>query len=394
MPIELSAVLREVEAAAARGSETLRIQHNLLGRLRAFYQPGYDVAGFLRRLADLRSTDGPELGALASVDGSEVPNAHMDAGAEPKHYSLLACDGSQVMPDRHKPVLYGMVQAATVCIAYGVSAMQQAAAEAAHMREHKFYGADTLIENGEVINPGTLSNERDLLEIEVLARACRLMRGAGMQPVALVDGSIVPFVLLADRLPAKQSEDMVKRVANALDTMRDCETWLLGYIDRPTSNTLIKAVAACIDDQPAPRSLQTSLGQLNDVDLLRDDLHCGKRSALFDPGWGSKSVQKLAGQGHGMRACYANVGEVFPYIARFELPQWCVPHLPVLHAIVQRQALASVGDPYPFVLKAAHEAAVITKDDQGELDNMVLRAHQAAGLRVGASAKQSAKDLR
>jgi hypothetical protein len=76
-----------------------------------------------------------------------------------------------------------------------------------------------------------------------------------------------------------------------------------------------------------------------------------------------------------------------------EVPEWRsgAAELATLTAILARQTRLGAG--YPFLLKAAHEEAVLTRRDQAELEAALLAAMQRHGLRVAASLKQSAKEL-
>ena len=51
-------------------------------------------------------------------------------------------------------------------------------------------------------------------------------------------------------------------------------------------------------------------------------------------------------------------------------------------------------DGYPFILKAAHEEAVVTKEDQREIEAALEQALLERGIQPRTSPKQSAKDSR
>jgi hypothetical protein len=356
----------------------------VLDRLRTFYQPQFDLAAWhnvLRAAADSNA-------ALASFDGDEVPNGQFGSGVEPDAYALLACDGSQILPNRHAPVLYGLIQAATVCIGYGVDANAKPACGAAQMRREKIWSEPELHDEDGLISPSVLMNERDVLEISLLAEACANLAARGIRCIALVDGSIVPFALVAGRgSPAAQNQ-LAKPVIAALDTLRKSKATIAGYIDRPGSATLAAAIATGM-------GIKLNGVRAMDLDVVAPALEPGLRSAMFDPGWRNKGIDALTSAGHAMRACYINLGATGrPYVARIELPVWCADEIGVVMAVAMRQSQASVGDPYPFILKAAHESAVVTKEDQAEIDAMMQRELLRLHVNVHASAKQSAKDLR
>jgi hypothetical protein len=61
-----------------------------------------------------------------------------------------------------------------------------------------------------------------------------------------------------------------------------------------------------------------------------------------------------------------------------------------LCAILHRHA--QLGGGYPLVLKAAHEEAVLSKDDQQEIEQAIEGALMSRGFLPQASFKQEAKD--
>jgi hypothetical protein len=132
-----------------------------------------------------------------------------------------------------------------------------------------------------------------------------------------------------------------------------------------------------------------------DRHVLERVLQPERRSALFDPNWLVNGAKYL--NAHAMRACYLNLGNGLgdrAILVRLELPQWCATSqaLQTLTGIVQRHARLS-PEIYPFILKAAHEEAVIGKDDQREIESALEHELQRRGVRVRYSPKQATKDL-
>ncbi len=386
-------------------TQTQRAQS--VATLAQFFAPEFDLQAWQATVDAARAADA-KLNAAQFV-ANEVANGHYGFGEDPSNYVLLCSDGSQILPDRHKPALFGLIHVACVCFVYGVTptAALDAAIEFCEQREVRLLGEDALYDdNGELKPTGEISSERDFLEIEVLAERAAAFQRAGVRVVALADGAIMPFSLLNDRMPEKMALEQAKRIGAALDKLRDCGAIIAGYIDRPNSNALLKTIALGLNAPIKPVRGNAQWAGVFDRQLIEPILPPARRTALFDPNWQSIGAQRLAYAGHGMRCCYANlasdlsadeadiIGSQFlhPEIVRLEMPAWCADEVATLLAIVQRHS--KMGNGYPFCLKAAHENAVITKDDQGEVEYALLHALSQRGLLSATSAKQSAKDLR
>jgi hypothetical protein len=97
-----------------------------------------------------------------------------------------------------------------------------------------------------------------------------------------------------------------------------------------------------------------------------------------------------------MRACYANFGDGLDsraVPARLEMPLWCASaeNLAVITGVLRRHA-ALDPDSYPFILKAAHELAVVGRDDQREIEAALEQELLNRGMRPRYSPKQAAKN--
>jgi hypothetical protein len=64
-----------------------------------------------------------------------------------------------------------------------------------------------------------------------------------------------------------------------------------------------------------------------------------------------------------------------------------------LHATLMAQSEIMGNQPFPYLLHRAHEVAVVTLDDQEQLERMIVAELQRQGVELGeTSHKQSAKD--
>jgi hypothetical protein len=406
MPVNVPLLRQQIDAYATRSTRTLTARQALLDGLVACFAPGFDADALLAAALTASRIESKRHWSGALHTCNEPINSQVPFGSEPAAFALIASDGSQILPDRHKPLLFAYVQAACACMVYGYADHPQAAqlAETIQRAKPARILSEDDFESGENVNPAAeVSNIRDVMEIELLADACARFAAIGVRPIVIADGSIVPFALLNERTlsnPAQASK-LLNPLIKALDTMRAAGALVAGYIDRPNSTALVRACA--LNGRPLDAITMASLEDdaqrlagITDRLLIERVLATGRRSALFDPNWLVNGAKHLGE--HEMRACYVNLGAGLgdsAIIARLELPQWCAnaESLASLTGIIARHAGLS-AEAYPFILKAAHEEAVISKDDQREIENALEQELLNRGVRVRYSPKQAAKDLR
>ena len=339
-------------------------------------------------------------GALFDCD--EAPNAFIEINVkrdEPLRYALIATDGSQIMPDRHKAVLFAYVQAGCACITYGGKDTALIGKIQKLKKARLFLESELFDENGDMVPPGEISNHRDLLEIELMAEAASIASAHGYTPVVIADGSMVPFALLGTRglrNPAQQR--MLETFKRAMTALQMSGALVCGYIDKPNSNALVNTcalhdVAFDVVNEAKLKDLSARCAGIFDRHLLDVHLPSAHRTGLFDPRWEVNEPAHLAQ--HAMRCCYMNVGIGSgrrAAVGRIEAPAWCATpdNIAILSAILLRQA--RMGDHYPLILKAAHEEAVVGKDDQREIETAMMQVLIDRGITPYQSFKQAAKD--
>jgi len=399
MPIDIRQISGQLDELTGKARAEAQARETAAEKLRRIFAPSFEADRWVAACAIASRLENVAWnGAMFNL--GEPVNAFVPFGAEPQTYALLSADGSQILPDRHKPAPYYLIQVAGACIAYGGNEANSDAIRQTEQKNTELVSDPARLYDarGEIIRPGEIANERDLREIEWLADQCESLSRAGWQVMAIADGQIVPFVLLNDALPPRKQREILDRLTRALDRIQSSGAWLAGYIDRPNSNALVHAAAlanVAPDDVSAERVRKSEEGAAGVFDrhILENVLPAGRRTALFEPTW---QVNAKLGV-HAMRACYANFGDGsdvgHPVIARLELPEWCA-RAHVLGAVCgAMRRHAHMGAGYPFILKAAHEAALVSKDDQKQIDELVQQSLIEAGVFATSSYKQEAKDL-
>ena len=196
---QISAFVDQFDAGRQRRAE---VMESLLRPLSAQYDRADALAAAC--LAASRAHDARWSGAQFTQ--GEPVNRQVAPAALPERYALIATDGSQILPDRHKPFQFAFVQAGCACVTYG--SVDQSLGQHLHRlkRSRLIAEAELYEDTGELKPPSEISNQRDALEIALMAEACGIARDAGFLPIAVADGSIVPFRYWAgatsDRWPA------------------------------------------------------------------------------------------------------------------------------------------------------------------------------------------------
>ncbi|MCL5273717.1 MAG: DNA double-strand break repair nuclease NurA [Chloroflexi bacterium] len=411
MPLDVAQLIPQLRQMSAQSTEMRQWRLQRATEMRRVFQPAFDVSVIdaaqakIDRLQDVRWS-------AARFNAGERLNQFYEIGEEPKDYALISSDGSQIMPDRHKAVQYAAIQVASACIVYGQSGKTpdvERALKAAQHKHIRFLGEVELYDEstGDLISPGEISAERDLLEIEQLADQCQRFYSAGLRPIAVADGSLVPFSLLNEpfvRNNAPRATEQLERINRAFDRMRNCGAIVAGYIERPNSNTVARACALAdipaevIDDDAQLRQhlrrLEQNMRGITDRTLLESILPANQRTALFQPSWLINAPAYLGRSGHTMVGCYLAIGPSAPLIARLEMPSWCAApeQVGVLSRIMVRHT--HMGGGYPLCLKAAHEEAVLAHSDEQAIDRIIQRNLIDQGIMARPSSKQEAKEKR
>jgi len=213
--------------------------------------------------------------------------------------------------------------------------------------------------------------------------------------ITLTDGPLELF-----REP-KETADFEKSLDQYLDVLTQLAhsgAATAGFVDKPRSDLVVRLleVAALKDERLGQAGKERPFLGLDDKTLFKDILSTpGERSALY--AIQSVSAQKFTGE-LALHFFFLNVGRpAHPWLVRVEIPAWVarnVDALRNLHAVLVAQSeIMGTAQPYPYLLHRAHEVAVVTLDDQEQLERMIDIEMRNQGVEMGEmSHKQSAKD--
>lgn len=316
---------------------------------------------------------------------NESLDAHFPTPGLPRQATILAADGSQISPDRHAEVFYGLVNVGAIQILHNSPHHPKPT-----IQSNLLYG-----EQAESLSEPALSLMRDLSERKILGE---LAKSAPPPVITFTDG---PIELWIGR-ESDHFEDFPyqKHLEDYLQTLRrllELNVITAGYVDKPAANLIIRMLeVGMANEQDLPDIRNTHpLKGVVDRDLFEQLLKPGERSAVFGiQSQSAKSYQKELA----LHFFYLNVGkDQNPSLARVEIPAWVAKNkvmLDDLHAILIQQCRLMGTRPYPYLLHRAHETAVVSLEERDQVTQMILLEFQKNGLPLGKlSNKQGAKNL-
>lgn len=302
--------------------------------------------------------------------------------------TIIAADGSQILPDRHAEVQYALINT-------GLVSMQLGSGEAPviSISSRLWYGEQLFLPGGMISEP-LLSLDRDLIERKALAE-----RAATAQPpvFTITDG---PLELWGPKeTGSEEARQYQKRLAEYLATLRSLEknqSIPAGYVDKPGANLVVRMLETAIATPEAMQDMRNyrPLHGVSDYHLFQDLLTPGERSAVF--GIQSSPAKNYTGS-LALHFFYLNVGrQDHPWLARVEIPAWVAQdnsQVNALQAGLLAQCKVLGGQPYPYLLHRAHETALVNLSEKEQVTQMIIQELYRRGIRVGEkSHKQGLKD--
>lgn len=292
--------------------------------------------------------------------------------------TLLAADGSQINPDPHGEVLFGLVNV-------GVFRIQPGSGEAPCIKTFSDLLFDDALQTaGGLASENLIALLRDVREREILAQ---LVQDDSAPVVTLTDG---PLELYHEPRQEKAFEHYFKSYLAALDDLALNKVITAGYVDRPRADLVVKLIELLV---PQNGSGERPFAGVTDLNLFEKRLAPGERSALFK--LQSSSADAFEGK-KALHFFYLNVGtEGRPSLARVEVPL-CVSEeehaLTLLQSVLVEQSRQAGSRPYPYPLIRAHEIAVVKMTDHDQITALIEAEALKRGLPPGTNSnKQSHK---
>jgi hypothetical protein len=312
------------------------------------------------------------------------PAPRPDEGQNP--VTLLAADGSQILPDRHARVQYSLVNV-------GAIAMQPGSGQPPEIfTDSSLLFADELYTETGMLTGEAIEQRRDIAERR---RLLELAPDFPAPVLALTDGPVELWgAKNGSEGDYRKNLEIHKSVLSQLQAKNVA---VAGYVDKPGADLVVRTLEIAqfsTDDEYKNTRKQHNLRGVTDR-WLYGYLPGGHRSAVF----GLQSSSRLHYTGDlALHFFYLNVGDTkHPSLVRVEFPKWVADDpdkLNLLHAALLQQCRVMGVRPYPYILHRAHEIAVVKFEEKKQVEAMLeMELRRSGGEVEEGSNKQSAKDL-
>jgi hypothetical protein len=371
------------ENAQARANE-LKAKREAACGLLAMYAQELEP---LRKKIEAALRHDPSLRCARPAD--EALDSHFPLPALPSQATLLAADGSQITPDRHAPVHYGLINVGAIQMRLG-----SPDAPLLTIRSTLLYD-DQLYTSTGTLSDDALALQRDLSERKALAE---LAEGAPPPVITLTDGPLELWG--AKDIGGEDGSEFQKSLQvyqEALKQLYQLGATTGGYVDKPGADLLVRLLEVAAIPESDLKGLKTfrPLRGVREQDLFTGLLAPDERSAVF--AMQSQSA-KLYHDELGLHFFYLNVGrQGQTRVARVEIPAWVATdtgRLDNLHAALIQQCRALGERGYPYLLHRAHETALVKMEEKEQVTQMIIQELSRKGVQVGSlSGKQGLKEL-
>jgi hypothetical protein len=374
--------IREIGLGAHARQEAL---DNLRSKARALLEAWSDKNAELRDKVERARQADPSVRCAIPLD--ERMDAAFPATADLNSITLLAADGSQILPDRHAAVQYSLVNV-------GAIAMRGGSGEAPEVfTDSQLLFGDELFSESGLVTGEAIEQRRDIAERRSLLE---LAPNYPAPVLALTDGPVELWGAKgAGEDDYRKNLEIHKSILSQLQAKG---VTVAGYVDKPGADLVIRTL------EIAQLSTEEEFKDIRKLHSLRGVtdrwlygwLPGGQRSAVFGLQSGSRAhyTGDLA-----LHFFYLNVGDTqHPWLVRVEIPKWVADEaesLNRLQAALLEQCRIMGARPYPYILQRAHEIAVVKFEEKAQVEQMLEMELRQSGSEMDTeSYKQSAKNLK
>jgi len=324
----------------------------------------------------------------------DEPIMHAYPAADlPESGTLIAVDGSQILPNTHGVALYYVLNTGAIIVHQGSGEPPEIATQ-----PYLFYEKGYLVNQDRgIITPTIVSARRNVAEMEALAEYAWYQRDMARPMLALLDGPLL-FVMGSD-VPDRNQLRLV--YFSAMARLMEVSASLMGYTDRPRSRFVVSMLHLLdMEEKDVSRRKLANDGRLEglrDISVFGTYLNPGDRTALFvQMSPANKEFRNVGGDTHEIVFFYMNVAaeNETPRLARVELPMWVASDKQLIaeaQAFIYHQCQQVVAR-YPYVLTRADELAVVRREEALQFDTMVRVSLTREGIRASETGKNMGKN--
>lgn len=385
MPIDYQQAYQQIKEIGAGSKETQRRKEEAQELARRLLEEFDSKSDFLRSKVDATRAVDPNIRCAVPLN-EPLASSHPIPDSIPQA-TLIAADGSQIVPSRHDPHQYYVINVGAIAMQIGSGKTPDVETDTELHLLDEF--DDTYFSDSQI------ALQRDVAERKKLLEMSEKYSGV---TIALTEGQLELWGSV-DAENAREFEKNLQDYLNVLEAMRRKHIITGGYVDKPSANWLVKLLEIAATPQDELKNVRKNriLAGVTDLWLFGQILGEHERSAVF--ALQAKSAEKYR-EALAIHFFYLNVGSVkHPKIARVDVPQWVAQEpamLNTLHEVLVGQSrIMGNKQQFPYALHRAHEIAVVSHREKEEIDRMLSREIPSSGGEPAEkSGKQSAKDLK
>lgn len=394
MALELEKLTHSIQEMAQQAIEQNQHHHELLDLLEHYLHTYADDWDKLAASLEIAQTEVDRKVLRSARPGNtHTPLTLAQPAPPPPDQAILtSVDGSQIIPSRHEPFAYYVINIGAITYFHGQSTAPQTSTHPRLIFPQTSQSDESYIDDSTII-----SMRRDLAEITTLANIATNWQDTPHPNLAILDQRLIYWPAGGAR--TKESQTILNKWQAKMNRFYQANCLLAGYIDAPLKRSVLTMLASLIGLQD-PAEMKTLFDRINAAIGLTDaDLF---HRLLKEPGQRSKVFADVSDHNDTFAKKYNGVNEVYFFyfnpgrgnIARIDIPQWVAHnpnHINTLHALLYAQC--QIIHNYPYLITRADEIAVVSFQDKEYLETMIANAmqkHNPHGTFL-ATAKQNSK---
>jgi len=377
----------EIGASVQQHKKTIEERR---AKARALFNLYADALDVLREKVKAAKAADPMLRCALPLN--EPLDSHIPPPPLPLNATLIAADGSQIHPNRHEQVQFGLVNVGAIVMQLNSGQTSQIFTDSSLL-----FGDELLTSSGNPVTEALVALQRDL---EERAKLDELAKNYPAPVVTFTDGPIELWGVRDGEDAATYQKSLEDYLA-VLASLHARGVTTAGYVDKPSADLVMRLLELIEATPQQLRKLKEyhPLRGVTDRWLFGDKndplLKPGERSAVF--GIQSKLETHYKDE---LSLCffYLNAGvEGRPWPVRVEVPGWVAEDtgkLGTLQAVLVAQCRMMGAKPYPYLLHRAHETAVVSQEERVQVEQMLMAELRRNNSDTDdGSYKQSAKSL-
>ncbi len=319
-------------------------------------------------------------------------------------HSVVACDGSQIMPTQHEILSCYLLNIGAAVMFYASLEEYKKGTDSEALLTsfprlyHRSDELYPLVNQRRVhVDEALVSFERSIQELQKARELAEKQQSLGRKVVTLVDGSLIPWNV--DKNADRAQKELLERFGFELDSFNAARLPLLGYVSHSRSSDIVnvlrlmrcpysqircQAYCGSLNEEEFPCS---QIWPLADRHLLSSKLPVSSRSGFFLSGASWSQIMPYRNQ---VCFCYLNTGGES---ARVEIPRWLYEEKELLGfslAVLLLQIRKGQG--YPIALSEAHNMAIVRQADRLQFFSLIQEQLLRAGQqKVAVSPKEKRK---